>query len=70
MEKSPLAGVLNDAVVRRLAKEPGYTQGLDYFAYGHVQSLEERSGRIRALVRDRQRCAVELSAEDGMLDYS
>ena len=70
MEKSPLAGVLNDAVVRRLAKEPGYTQGLDYFAYGHVEKLEDCSGRIRAVVRDRERQTVELSAEDGMLDYS
>ncbi len=70
MEKSPLAGVLNDAVVRRLAKEPGYSQGLDYFAYGHVERLVERSGRIRAVVRGNQRHTVELSAEDGMLDYS
>jgi len=65
-----MSGVLNDAVIRRLGGEQSYQRGVDYFSHGHVESLEERRGGIRALVRGTQDYTVDLSAVDGALDYS
>jgi len=61
---------MNDAVIRRLAGEQSYQRGLDYFSHGHVESLEDRAGGIRAVVRGSQDYTVELSSDDGVLDYA
>lgn len=67
---SDLSSAINDAVIRRLAGEQSYQRGLDYFSHGHVEALEERGGGIRAVVRGTQDYTVDLSADDGVLDYS
>ncbi len=67
---SDLSIAMNDAVIRRLAGEQSYQRGLDYFSHGHVESLEDRAGGIRAVVRGNQDYTVELSSDDGVLDYS
>ncbi len=65
-----LSTAMNDAVIRRLAGEQSYQRGLDYFSHGHVESLEDRSGSVRALVRGNQDYTVTLAADGGVLDYS
>jgi uncharacterized Zn finger protein len=65
-----MSGALNDSVVRRLAGEQSYQRGLDYFSHGHVESLEDGGGSVRALVRGNQDYVVTLAADDGVLDYS
>jgi hypothetical protein len=61
---------MNDAVIRRLAGAQSYQRGLDYFSHGHVESLEDRDGSVRAVVRGNQDYTVALAADDGVLDYS
>ena len=61
---------MNDAVVRRLAGDRSYQRGVDYYLHGHVESLEEHAGEVRALVRGNHDYAVKLSSDEGMLDYS
>jgi len=61
---------MNDAVLRRLAGAQYYQRGLDYFSHGHVESLEESSGGVRALVRGNRDYTISLTADDGVLDYS
>jgi hypothetical protein len=70
VQKSPFAPILNDAIVRRLASAPRYARGLDFLAYGHVEHLRDSGTTIRGVVRALSRHAVELSADDGLLDYS
>src|SRR5215472_5857602 len=68
--RSPLSQALNDAVLRRLAGAQSYQRGLDYFSHGHVESLEDISDGIRAIVRGNQDYAVSLTSDEGVLDYS
>jgi len=65
-----LSRAMNDAVIRRLAGVQSYQRGLDYFSYGHVESLEDRDGSVHAVVRGNQDYTVALAADDGVLDYS
>ena len=65
-----LAKAITDAVVRRLAGERSYQQGLDYFSGGHVESLEDLEGSVRAVVHSDLNYTVTLAANDGVLDYS
>ena len=65
-----LAQALNDAVIRTLAGARSYQRGLDYFANGHVESLEDRIDRVHAIVSGTQDYTVKLAASDGVLDYS
>src|SRR5215471_2813609 len=65
-----LSRAVTDAVIRRLAGAQSYQRGLDYFSHGHVESLEETAGGIRALVRGNQDYAVTLTSDEGVLDYS
>ncbi len=65
-----LSQVVTDAIVRRLAGAQSYQRGLDYFSHGHVESLEETTGGLRALVRGNQDYTVVLTAGEGLLDYS
>jgi len=67
---SDLLSAMNDAMIRRLAGEQSYQRGLDYYSHGHVESLEGRAGGIRALVRGTLDYTVDLSSDDGVLDYS
>jgi uncharacterized Zn finger protein len=68
--QSALSQALTDAVIRRLAGAQSYQRGLDYFSHGHVESLEETTDGVRALVRGNQDYAITLTADDGVLDYS
>jgi uncharacterized Zn finger protein len=65
-----LSRAMTDAVVRRLGGTESYQRGLDYFSHGHVESLAEISGGVRAAVRGNQDYTVRLTADEGMLDYS
>lgn len=65
-----LRRAITDAVVRRLAGAQSYQRGRDYFAHGHVESFEDLSGSIRAVVRGAQDYTVVLASDDGVLDYS
>jgi uncharacterized Zn finger protein len=46
-----LSSALNDMVIRRLADERTYQRGSDYFSHGHVESLDDDSSTVRAIVR-------------------
>lgn len=61
---------MTEAVVRRLAGAQSYQRGLDYFSHGHVESLKEIDGGVRALVRGTQDYTVSLTPDEGVLDYS
>jgi uncharacterized Zn finger protein len=61
---------LNDAVIRRLAGTQFYQRGLDYFSYGHVESVEENAEGLRAVVRGNRDYTVTLTGDEGVLDYS
>lgn len=61
---------MNDAVIRRLAGDRSYQRGLEYYFHGHVESFEEDAGRVRAVVRGNDDYTVELSSDEGPLDYS
>jgi uncharacterized Zn finger protein len=63
-------GVMNDAVVRRLAGAQSYQRGLDYFSHGHVETLEGDDNGVRAVVRGNQDYTVTLTSDGGVLDYS
>lgn len=67
---SDLSGAMNDAVIRRLAGEQSYRRGMEYFSHGHVELLEDVDGSVRALVQGSQDYTVELSSDEGVLDYS
>lgn len=60
---------MNDAVVRRLAGDRSYQRGLDYYLRGHVESLHEHADGVRAMVRGNDDYTVELSSDEGMLDW-
>ena len=61
---------MNDTVIRRLAGDRSYQRGVDYYLHGHVESLEEHAHGVRALVRGNYAYVVELSSDEGTLDYS
>ena len=61
---------MTDAVIRRLAGDRSYQRGLDYHLHGHVESLAEDADRVRAVVRGNDDYTVELSSDEGILDYS
>ena len=65
-----LSAQLNEAVIHRLADAQSYQQGREYFANGHVESLEDRGDGVRALVRGSVDYTVTLGTADGLLDYS
>ena len=65
-----LSTSMNDSLVRRLAGAQSYQRGLDYFEHGHVESLEETTDGLRALVRGSQDYTVVLTTDEGMIDYS
>ena len=67
---SDLSSAINDTVIRRLAGEPSYERGADYYRDGCVENLEEVARGIRAVVRGTRDYTVEISADDGVLDYS
>ena len=67
---SEVRQALSEAVIKRLADENTFQRGADYFSHGHVESLEETAGQVRATVRGKQNYTVVLTGEDGMLDYS
>jgi len=68
--RNSLSQALNDAVLRRLAGAQSYQRGLDYLSHGHVESVEEISEGIRALVRGNQDYTISLTSDEGVLDYS
>jgi hypothetical protein len=62
--RNPLSEALNDVVYRRAV----LPAGLDCFSHGHVESPEEISDGVRALVRGNQGYTVSLTADEGVLD--
>lgn len=67
---SDLSGAVNDAVIRRLAGERSYQRGADYYRDGCVETVEEVADGIRAVVRGTRNYEVELTSDEGVLDYS
>lgn len=65
-----LKGSITDAVLRRMAGEQSYRRGVDYFAHGHVESIEEDGPGVEATVRGTQDYLVTLALDEGVLDYS
>jgi uncharacterized Zn finger protein len=65
-----LSSALNDMVIRRLADERTYQRGSDYFSHGHVESLDDDSSTVRAIVRSTLDYTVTLTANDGLVDYA
>ena len=47
-----------------------YRRGLDYFAHGHVESIEEDGLGVEATVRGTQDYSVTLALDEGVLDYA
>lgn len=65
-----LHGTITDAVLRRMAGEQSYRRGVDYFAHGHVESIEEDGPGVEATVRGTQDYRVTLALDEGVLDYA
>ncbi len=65
-----LSRALNDAVIRRLAGDRSYRKGYDYYQRGQVESVEAKADRIHAVVRGNRDYTVNLSSDDGILDYA
>jgi uncharacterized Zn finger protein len=65
-----LKGAITDAVLRRMAGEQSYKRGVDYFAHGHVESVEEDGPGVEATVRGTQDYLVTLALDEGVLDYA
>ena len=66
---NPLTAAITDAVLRRLADKQTYQRGLDYFSHGHVVSLAESNGGASAVVRGEQDYTVQLTADEGVLEF-
>ncbi|MGO9011917.1 MAG: SWIM zinc finger family protein [Bryobacteraceae bacterium] len=64
-----LKQTITDAVLRRMAGEQSYRRGVDYFAHGHVESLDEDESGVEASVRGTQDYRVTLTLDEGVLDY-
>ncbi|MCW5977039.1 MAG: SWIM zinc finger family protein [Bryobacteraceae bacterium] len=66
---SSLSTAITDAAIRRLAGGETYRRGYDYYRHGHVESLDDEDGGVRARVRGNRLYKVALSDDDGVLDY-
>ncbi|MGH9657016.1 MAG: SWIM zinc finger family protein, partial [Bryobacteraceae bacterium] len=64
-----VSGALKYAVVRRLAGERSYERGLNYYSDGRVETLAEVAGGIRAVVGGTRDYTVNLSSDEGVLNY-
>jgi uncharacterized Zn finger protein len=70
MEKpGGLEKIVTPALIRRLAGEPYYERGLDYFENGNVASLHQDGTRIHGVVEGTDDYDVVLSAKGKTLDY-
>ncbi len=67
---NPLTAAITDSVLRRLADKQTYQRGLDYFTHSHVVSLAESNAGASAVVRGEQDYTVELTADEGVLEFS
>jgi uncharacterized Zn finger protein len=65
-EAHPLASVLTDAELRRLAYGKSYGRGRGYFERGAVESLAEVGDRLSARVRGAELYEVRLWSEGGL----
>jgi uncharacterized Zn finger protein len=70
MARDLLSEAITEPLLLRLAGSADFQRGRDYFANKHVISVEPAGDSVVVTVRDAQPYAVELSAEDGILDYS
>ena len=61
---------INDAVLRRMAGDPAYQRGLDYFLHGHVESIADLPDGVEAVVRGTLNYDVSLAVDEGVLDYT
>lgn len=64
-----LSKSVNDSVIRRLAGSDTYQRGADYFAHGHVVGSKQVGDSLTAHVRGSKQYTVELSVDEGILDY-
>ena len=65
-----LSKLLKEALIRKLAGARSYERGFAYFSNGHVESLEESRGGVRATVNGTQDYTVWLKIAGGELEYS
>lgn len=65
-----LAAKFDRQTLRRLAGSSSFGRGEDYFAGGHVRSLDEHRGAIAAKVQGSAAYAVKLWADGKELGYS
>ncbi|MFN0105144.1 MAG: hypothetical protein ACKV2U_24050 [Bryobacteraceae bacterium] len=66
---SPLAQLLTDRVIRRMAGTQVYRRGRDYYMHGHVESVRNHGTGIRAVVRGQFDYNVTLIVTDGAIEY-
>jgi hypothetical protein len=64
------ARAINDAVLRRMAGDPSYQRGLDYFLHGNVESIADRPDGVEAVVCGTRSYDVSLVVDEGVLDYT
>ncbi len=64
---SPLSGLIERQLLRRMAGAQSFGRGEGYFADGRVRHLTEDRGKIEAEVRGTHVYRVALWAEDGEL---
>lgn len=57
-------GILDRALLRRMAGQRTYGRGLDYFEGGLVRSLAEHDGTVTATVRGTRNYRVKLWMDD------
>ncbi len=70
MPSDPLSEAITEPLLLRLASSADFQRGRDYFANDHVASVEPSGDGMVVTVRDAEPFTVDLSAEDGILDYS
>ena len=69
-KKDQLAALMDRQALRRLAGSSSFARGEDYFAGGHVRSLDEHRGVVLAEVLGTTDYAVKLWADGKELGYS
>jgi uncharacterized Zn finger protein len=66
----PILQLLSSMQLQRLAGEPSYSRGVEYFDEGRVADVHLKGNCIHATVRGSRKYRVELSTEAGEISYS
>ncbi len=70
LRKNPLAGFLDQRLLRRLAGARAFARGEEYFAGEQVGALVEQAGTVAAKVQGTRTYRVKLWRNGGELDYA